>query len=377
MSIMCAQRKTITGYILVLGILGATVCFAISERAGQSAAPAYERWASVGRMAADAALAKMKANGLAPQKGYLVAMTNAAFAEVNGLSTAGALDGLALGTGTSRGNNTMVEIHSAHWNSLWFAVYDPSSGACVYLQVEPGALKKATDPTRLEPDQLFGIFELESIGAQYIFDHAAEFKHKLDNKMFGGNAFRIVTIANAISAGAPTAVLRAFEFHDHYCPGVTAGIFMVNYLKKNFPLDHAQSYFVQTIDPWCKDDALMVLLNATPGKRSYAAAYPDRTESVGRTTPGSPASTIIYRQDKYTKRWQGIALAFEWAETGCQRFEDGLIQRLCDDLWYLDRLNQPEDFVTVLKSFELPEGQDPRSLAVASDNAVRQLGLDR
>jgi hypothetical protein len=27
------------------------------------------------------------------------------------------------------------------------------------------------------------------------------------------------------------------------------------------------------VDPWCKEDALLVLLNATPGKKGYAISY--------------------------------------------------------------------------------------------------------
>ena len=62
--------------------------------------------------------------------------------------------------------------------------------------------------------------------------------------------------------------MRAFEFHDHYCPGVTSGVLMIQYLKKHFP-PGKRGYCVHTIDPWCKEDALLVLLNATPCKKGY------------------------------------------------------------------------------------------------------------
>jgi formylmethanofuran dehydrogenase subunit E-like metal-binding protein len=169
--------------------------------------------------------------------------------------------------------------------------------------------------------------------------------------------------------------MRAFEFHDHYCPGVTAGIFMVNYLKKHFNLSAADACFVQSLDPWCKDDALMVLLNATPGKRRYAASYPALNEAAGRAQQGSLPLTVFYLRDGKTKRWQGIALDFRWAQTGCGRFKNGLIRRLCDDLWYLKRLDQPEEFVAVVKAFELAEGTEPRSLAEPHPDVAEKLGF--
>lgn len=52
----------------------------------------------------------MKKAGAVPEKGNLIAMTNAGYAEVNGSSTQGALDGLARVTGASSGRNTLVEI---------------------------------------------------------------------------------------------------------------------------------------------------------------------------------------------------------------------------------------------------------------------------
>jgi formylmethanofuran dehydrogenase subunit E-like metal-binding protein len=49
---------------------------------------------------------------------------------------------------------------------------------------------------------------------------------------------------------------------------------MADYVKKHLPLEQGGSYFVQSVQPWCKEDALLIMLNATPGKGGYAVTYP-------------------------------------------------------------------------------------------------------
>ncbi|XOF34345.1 MAG: hypothetical protein ACL93V_03345 [Candidatus Electrothrix sp. YB6] len=39
------------------------------------------------------------------------------------------------------------------------------------------------------------------------------------------------------------------------------------------------------------------------------------------------------------------------------------MNKLCKDLQYVDRMDHPEDFVSVVKTFELPEGVDPKDYA--------------
>jgi hypothetical protein len=77
---------------------------------------------------------KNKSRGY-PSRDNLIALSNAGCAEVNGQSTMAALDGLSEATRTSRGANSLIEVHSAPESPLWFAVYDKRSG---YLRL-PGS----------------------------------------------------------------------------------------------------------------------------------------------------------------------------------------------------------------------------------------------
>ncbi|MBC7359584.1 MAG: hypothetical protein H5U10_13720 [Desulfacinum sp.] len=331
----------------------------------------YERWKRVGEAAAELALGSFEKMGLRPRKGDLVVMTNAGYAEVDGRSTQAVLDGLASVTGSSRGRHSLVEVHSAPWAPLWCAVYDRSSGWNVYLELDPS---RAAAGKETAVAGLFRPAVMERIDSEHVLAHPSSWDLKIKNKVFGGNEFRILTIANAVAAGAPTAAVRAVEFHDHYCPGVASGILMAQYLKAHFPPGEG-GYFVHAVKPWCKEDALLVLLNATPGKRAYAVDYPTKEDEAGRLPEASEAATIVYRLQKDGGGWEGRVLAFSWAETPCPKTGSALMDKLCADLWYLKQMEHPERYVKVLKDFRLPDGVSPRDWAAPGVDPLKMLGL--
>lgn len=164
-------------------------------------------------------------------------------------------------------------------------------------------------------------------------------------------------------AGAPTYAVRAFEFHDHYCPGVTSGILMALFIQDCFMLDAGGSYFIQTVQPWCKEDALIVMLNATPGKRGYAVTYPTSDDMVVWPDWAANASTIVYYKAPGENRWIVLVLGYEGGDTGCPDYGHSVMNKLCSDLWYLDRLDQAGRFINVLRRYELDDGVDPKSYA--------------
>ncbi len=294
------------------------------------------------------------------QKNNWLVLTNAGYAEVNNRATMGALDGLTNILHVRRGNHSLVELQSPANAPLWFAVYDKSSGWVAYLEVNPAAVQ---DQTLINRSNLFSTRVTDQINAEHLYENAAEYAEKFDNKIFNGNGFRIVTIANALQRGAPTTALRAFEIHDHYCPGVTSGVIMAEYIKKYFPTAPDTRYFIQAIQPWCKEDALMVLLNATPGKKSYSATYPSQEDIASWPIWAQKVSTVVYRYNKETELWEGLALEYLWGETNCPDYGHSVMNKLCADLWYLDHMDQPESFVRVLKRFNLPQGSHPKEYA--------------
>ena len=125
----------------------------------------------------------------------------------------------------------------------------------------------------------------------------------------------------------------------------------------------------------CKEDALLVLLNATPGKNGYAISYPTEEDKLKRKDAAKDAATIFYRKNDQTHLWEGIVLGFQLKENACPKYNNKLIDKLCTDLYYLKYMDQPEKFVKVIKSVELPEGVSPKDWARPGIDPMKKLGL--
>jgi formylmethanofuran dehydrogenase subunit E-like metal-binding protein len=337
----------------------------------------YRLWQAVGSQSALNALWTMKKQKIRFKDHEFIALTNAGYAEIDGRSTQAAEDGLCRILHVGRGDHSLIEIHSSSEAALWFAVYHKPSGTCVYLQVNPSAISGTACFRNVWTADLFAINAIETINAEHLYANAAEYAAKFDAKVFGGNEFRIVTIANAVAAGAPAYAVRAFEFHDHYCPGVTSGILMAQYLKQFFPLAPGGSYFVQTVQPWCKEDALMVILNTTPGKKSYAVTYPTAEDMATWAQWAKDAATIVYRRDPQSGLWDGLVLGYQGGDTGCPDYGHSVINKLCADLWYLAHMDHPEDFIVEIHAFDLPAGVDPKAYARPGVDPMALLGLTK
>ena len=202
----------------------------------QSASDPVAGYEALGARAAETALEMLGMTASDVSPGRLIALSNAGYVEINGQSVFAAQDGLARVTRARRGNNELLEVHSAYNAPLWFAVYDRETGKCAYLEPAAGSDPAACSTDTMTDAPLFKIREMETVNADYLYQHAEAFDEKMKNKLFGGNAFRIIAMANAVDAGAPTRVVKAFEFHDHYCPGVSSGIMMADFIKQHLPL---------------------------------------------------------------------------------------------------------------------------------------------
>jgi formylmethanofuran dehydrogenase subunit E-like metal-binding protein len=119
----------------------------------------------------------------------------------------------------------------------------------------------------------------------------------------------------------------------------------------------------------------MLLLNATPATKSYAVIYPTGSDKKSIIPEAQDASTIVYRKDGGTGKWKGLVLGFKWASTSCPETGNGIVDKVCVNLWYLKRMGKPEDFVKVIKEFELPAGVTPEDRTRPHANPLKAIGL--
>jgi formylmethanofuran dehydrogenase subunit E-like metal-binding protein len=127
----------------------------------------------------------------------------------------------------------------------------------VYLEVDNSVFELSTEEFKALPDEeVFTKIAKENISADEIFNNQAAWNAKKNAKVFGGNEFSIITIANVWAADAPYEFLKAAEFHNHICPGLSSGYLFVRYLDENLPLQSpSDRYEIIACPPACRDDA--------------------------------------------------------------------------------------------------------------------------
>ncbi|NOR79117.1 MAG: hypothetical protein GQ523_12080 [Methanophagales archaeon] len=313
----------------------------------------------------------------------ILAMTDAGYAivggKVGGTTTEECIDGVIASSGCTIGKANLLLIHRSKEQPLWFAFFNKSSGECVYLEVDSSVFDMtAAEVKALPDDKVFTTIAKANIDADKLLNEPEAWQPQMDAKVFGGNEFSIITIPNVWAKGAPYELLKTVEFHNHICPGVTSGYFIIEYLDENLPLQGNQNYEIIGCPPWCKDDAFQVIYDKTVGKRFVAMHLTDEEK---KQLPG--AAGIYIRWDKATDTGHGLVLAFNWtkAREVCDIDETNKDKpwywwwmRLKMDVEMMD-LDDPKLLVSTMNEFDLNSTAELMELKYAGNNPYVVLGL--
>jgi len=305
----------------------------------------------------------------------ILALTNAGYvANVGNYSTERALNGLMMTGGFSSGKGNLVNVHSAYNKPLWFAFFDKETGDCIYLEVNGSYLEEWLEKEsegvanlsaflEVDPDILFSKISKENIDPDELItrEGAEAWHHNFEEKTFGGNEFSIITISSVWSKGMSNELLRSAELHNHICPGLTSGYLIAEYLKKHYPLKDDEKWVVWAVPPWCKDDALQQILDATVGKRCMAVMYIPKNISNKLPASYKDIAGIYVKLDKDGNA-RAIVLGFNWSKvcSDCnisrKDFRDFKSYkwwwaRLRADLILME--HEPEDYISVLMEKDL------------------------
>ena len=187
--------------------------------------------------------------GVTRDSSGLCVLTDAGYAIVDGNTTECCIGTIERVTGCSISDGNLLPVHRSVNKPLWFVIFDNETKDCVYTVYKNGAFTATTV-------NIDGENATTSDGWNAM------------KAALGSDAFTIVTIANAWGYGAPYDLLRCAEIHNHICPGLSSGYMIVEYIRENYPLGAGESYTWIGCPNWCKEDAIQVLLDLTPGKRS-------------------------------------------------------------------------------------------------------------
>jgi formylmethanofuran dehydrogenase subunit E-like metal-binding protein len=344
------------------------------------------------KIAKRSAIQAWKMMGHKPLPKNSIVLTSAGYSVIDGYTTEACLDGLRLFTGSSAGKGSLISVHRKRNSPLWFFFYDKKTGYGVYCEINSSLLssklscldsfppKKISNKlAKIPVDALYNILCIERINADYMLSNLEEWNENFSDKIFGGNEFSITTIVNIIEKNAPYDLIRSAMFHDHLCPGLTSGYLLANYIEEHFPIDQSSKYFYFSLPPWCKDDAIQILLNTTPGKRSYAVTYLTQEDKDRLKDEYQNIAGIFFRKND-NGIWEGSVLDFDFdlAREMMDIDWNGMYwweSRLLMNIGFLPYLETPETFISELKGFFLEEGVEPKNFANPGVDVLEEFGL--
>ena len=91
----------------------------------------------------------------------------------------------------------------------------------------------------------------------------------------------------------------------------------------------------------------------------------------------SKISTAVFVQEEADQAWHGWLLSFDFDKA--RSIQDfplygfPVLDKLASDLWFLEKLDSPEAFVSVVKEVELEQGVSPKTLLRPGSDPVRML----
>ncbi|MFY9201772.1 MAG: FmdE family protein, partial [Methanosarcina flavescens] len=171
-------------------------------------------------------------------------------------------------------------------------------------------------------------------------------------------------------------LMQCLELHNHFCPGISSGFVLANWMEENYPLEENVSYTVFSCPNWCKEDVFVKRWDTTPGKGGIwvSSLTDDEKEALG----GSPAGIFVVT-DKNAGTMKAVVLGFNFdivnAECGAKADDPAWISKYLADLWLMDKENwDTEGLVSVISVTDIDEAT-LNEMKQAGNNPYVVLGL--
>ena len=304
----------------------------------------------------------------------LCVLTDAAYVKKDGNTTESYIDLIQNKTGCSIGKGSLLMFHRPRDYPLIIAMFKNGTkeNNCYVIALKDGDAKPKAVLTTvpiITKEEREKEWENEYWGNWETSDEAKGNWTALETDfeeigLGRSDAFSIATIASMWDLDAPYDFLRCGEWHNHICPGVSAGYMITGYIQQKYPLKKGEKYTWIACPSWCKDDAVQVLLDLTPGKRSMFVKQLSEEQEAELPTD---VAGILVKWNETEGNGTGVVLQFNWTEAnevsninGSSYFPPGFTanpifwtSRLKGDWGLMPYLNQPEKFVEVAKEFDV------------------------
>lgn len=255
----------------------------------------------------------------------LCVVTDAVYVRLQGEGCGRYVDLIQEETGCSVGKGNLLFLHRPATYPLKIVLFSNDTKACVAICSEAG--KWESEKYDISMETLSKKDAWEKIGSPLAPD-----------------GFAVATVCHAWSAGAPEDLLKCAEFHGHLCPGVTAGYMIARFIMEHYPIKKQDQYRWIAGPVNCKEDAVQVLLDLTPGKKTLFAQKLTKGEQERLTQKKAAGILVVW--NRKAKRGKGIVLGFDWTKAP----EKDKLVKLLNMLRHVD---SPEKFVPVIKEFDV------------------------
>jgi formylmethanofuran dehydrogenase subunit E-like metal-binding protein len=294
-------------------------------------------WAVDGSCSTDVSrLIKEAMKTLGGQQGgaNLCVLTDATYVNVGGRSTEEYVGVIEKETGCSIGKGNLLLFHRPSNYDLIIAVYKRDTKECVIIKYN--GQKGKSGKLVLRDEEI----------------SRPEFWKRAKKGIGGSDTFGIVTILGAWSLDAPYDYLKCAELHGHICPGLTWGYFTAKAIQRQYPLHLGEKYVFIACPNACKDDAIQVLLDVTPGKKTLIVKK--LTEAQEKQMPTGKKVGILVKWNQSLKKGKGAVLVLDMdkirktidlKKPSKLQAKAKLVPRL------IPHLNSPETFVKVIQEF--------------------------
>jgi formylmethanofuran dehydrogenase subunit E-like metal-binding protein len=262
----------------------------------------------------------------------------------------------------------LLVVQNTRNSPLWFAFFNKKSGKCTFIEVT------------YENEKKISYKVTENIKFSKLSKNQksrAAWDEKVNQTVFDGREFAILTISNAWATGnLDYELMQCLELHNHFCPGVSSGYVLAHWMEENYPLGKGVSYTVFACPNWCKEDVFVKRWDTTPGTGGIwvSSLTDNETEALG----GSPAGIFVVT-DKNAGTMKAVVLGFNFdivnAECGAKADDPAWVSKYLADLWLMDKDNwDTEGLVSVIAVIDI-DANTLTEMKQANANPYEVLGL--
>jgi formylmethanofuran dehydrogenase subunit E-like metal-binding protein len=276
----------------------------------------------------------------------ILVLTNAPFVRPANLDSLALLDQAQEITGARVGRGNLLFFQRPQNHPFCLMLFNKSDGQAVIISQDGSGWDE----------------EAMDLGPAHISDPNFWKTVKQTHKA-GRDMFTLAGMSTAWAQGAPYDFLKAAEFHNHICPGLTSGYLLAHFILEQYPLAPGERYTIVGSPVWCKEDALQVILDCTAGKHGLVIKSLTATQKE-TISISDPAGFLLIWNTK-TKTGKGVALSFNFKSF--KALYPDSTPKAATLLFTIPHLKTPERFVSVATEFALDETRY---------NAMKQAGTN-